>query len=278
MRTSGVSTSGRGFGVHDHVCWSYDDHADFLARAVEFLTEGLHLGLRTAFVAPGAADELRAQLSRAEPLARALADGALTVESLDGVYGPDEVVDPETQVAAYAAATEAALAQGFRGYRVAAEATALVRTPRQLEQFTRYEHRVDRYMVTHPFSALCAYRRDELDPSAVAQLAGLHPAASPDATPFRLHAGSDGTLTLAGELDFSSAETFPLVLERAGLPGGRVVIDGHDLEFVDHRSLWALADAAARRDATVVLRTGHPGVERLLGLLDVPRVTVERTA
>jgi len=42
-------------------------------------------------------------------------------------------VDPDAQVRTYAAATGAALAAGFTGLRVVAEATPLVRTPEQLD-------------------------------------------------------------------------------------------------------------------------------------------------
>ncbi|SFK74307.1 Anti-anti-sigma regulatory factor (antagonist of anti-sigma factor) [Amycolatopsis sacchari] len=281
MRRTGVSSAGRGFGPHDHLCWGYDDPADFHARAVEFLADGVSLGLKTSFVAPGDAGGLTEELSRSAPLAKALREGSLTIESLDGVYGEDEVVDPETQVATYAAATEAALAEGYRGYRVAAEATGLVRTPARLARFTRYEHRIDRYMAAHPFSAMCGYDQRELDEAAIVQLASLHPAASPGATPFRLHPDSDGVLSLSGELDHGTVGPFTLALERAQLlpeAGRRVLIDGRGLEFTDHRNLLALSDAAVRQDVTVVLRTGCPSARRLLELFEVPGVTLERAA
>jgi anti-anti-sigma regulatory factor len=280
MRISGETHAADGFGPHDHVCWAYDEAADFRARAAEFLADGVAQGLRTSFVAPGDVGRLRAQLRQFSELRGALSDGSLTVESLDGVYGEDEVVDPDRQVGVYASATRAALAHGFRGYRVVAEATALVRTQDQLTQFAHYEHRVDRYMAAHPFSAMCAYHRPSLRGESVALLASLHPAANPGASSFRLHTASDGTLTLSGELDHLTARTFPLALDRAELPdrSRELVIDGTGLEFVDHRNLYALADLAAREDLTVVLRTAYPGVRRMVDLLGVAGVTVERAA
>ena len=96
------------------------------------------------------------------------------------------MVDPDAQVRAYAAATGAALAADFTGLRVVAEATPLVRTPEQLDAFARYEPMIDGYMVTHPFSAMCAYDRRILDESAIAQLACLHTSTNAP-VPFRLH-------------------------------------------------------------------------------------------
>ncbi|TVT17286.1 MEDS domain-containing protein [Amycolatopsis acidiphila] len=280
MRISGVTRAADGFGPHDHVCWAYDEGADFRGRAAEFLADGVAQGLRTSLIAPGDPEQLRAGLRRSGVLADALRDGSLTVQSVEGVYGAEDVVDPETQAGVYAAATGAALADGFRGYRIVAEATALVRTPEQLAQFTRYEHRVDRLMAERPFSAMCAYHRPSLGAEAVALLASLHPASSPGTSPFRLHTASDGTLTLSGELDHLTARTFPLALERAEPAGqsGELVIDGTGLEFVDHRNLYALADLAAREELTVVLRTAWPGARRLVELLGIEGVTVERVA
>ncbi len=46
MGDSGASQSvGRS---HSHLCWVFDDHADFRAAAVEFLADGLARGLPRA--------------------------------------------------------------------------------------------------------------------------------------------------------------------------------------------------------------------------------------
>jgi anti-anti-sigma regulatory factor len=280
MRIWGATRGADGLGPHDHVCWAYDEGADFHPRAAEFLADGLAQGLRTSLVAPGDVGRLRADLRQSDALAAALCDGSLTVDSLDGMYGTDELVHPETQVGRYAAATEAAVADGFRGYRVAAEVTALVRTPEQLENFARYEHRVDRFMAEQPFSAMCGYHRPSLGDEPVALLASLHPAMSPGASSYRLHAAADGTLTVSGELDHLAARTFRRALEYAALGerSGDLVIDGSGLDFVDHRNLFALAEFAAREQLKVVLRTGYPGAKRLVELLGIEGIAVEAAA
>jgi DcmR-like sensory protein len=138
---------------HSHLCWVFDDYADFRAAAVEYLADGLARGLRVRYIA---------ELAPLERLEEARRPGAVEVLPVSGSYaGSARCVDSRTQVELYAADTRTAVAAGFTGLRVAADATMLVRTPAQLDAFARYEHQVDRYITLAPFSALCGYRRSE---------------------------------------------------------------------------------------------------------------------
>jgi hypothetical protein len=225
---------------------------------------------------------LTAELREIDGFDEAIARGALQVQSLDAIYPVGTVVDPATQVRTYAATTQAALAAGFTGLRVAAEATELVRTPAQLDSFTRYEHLVDRFMLTRPFSALCAYHHGELGERVVAQLASLHPHATAGATPFRLHArGGDGsTVALGGDLDLAGHDLLSLALDRArpGPVDGQVVIDAVELGFIDHRGMLILDDYAGRRGLQAVLRTSLSTPGRIVDILNLTNVRAERVA
>ncbi|HEY0495781.1 MAG TPA: MEDS domain-containing protein [Kutzneria sp.] len=260
MRASGTVEHGRGLGLHDHVCWSYDVVAEFRHRALEFLVEGLALGQRVCYIGDGTADALTADLRRADGMDEALREGAASVTSVRDAYRPDAVIEPEAQVATYASATKQALADGFAGLRVATDVTTMVRRPAQLDAFARYEHLIDDYMTGQPFAALCGYDRAELGVRAVAQLACMHPAGNRDIAPFRLYGSTDADCSaeLAGDLDLLSAELFPLALRRADPDprGDRLVLDASKVSFIDHRSLMALDDHAHERGAVVVLRTG----------------------
>jgi anti-anti-sigma regulatory factor len=270
----------RGLGAHDHVCWRYDDVAEFEARAREFLAEGLERGYRVCYIATGSSDALVETLRGIDGIDRALREGAAQVASLGATYRVGTVIDPEAQVRTYAAATEAAVNDGFAGLRVAADATPLVRTPRQLAAFARYEHLVDRYMANHPFSALCAYAAAEVDDRAFAQLGCLHPNTNAHSPGFRLHAVDDHVTALGGEVDTSSSELFTLALDRVDLRphNGELVLDATELTFLDHHSLLRLAERVADCGAPVVLRTSWPGLGRLVELLDLRDVHVERVA
>ncbi|HUQ59478.1 MAG TPA: MEDS domain-containing protein [Lentzea sp.] len=279
-RRSGFAEHGRGFGPHDHVCWRYRDERDLRDRVREFLSEGLALGHRVGYIGTGDPEILAEDLDGIDGIREALRTGAAQVASLDTTYPVGTVIEPAAQVRAYAEATDAALAAGFAGLRVAADCTSLVRTPQQLDAFSRYEHRIDRYMVDRPFSAMCAYDAGEVDDHAFAQLASLHPNANVSSAGFRLHAADERATAFAGEVDQTSEDLFALALHRADLRphDGQLAFDATGLTFLDHRTLLRLSRHAADRDASVVLRTSWPGVSKLVNLLDLANVRVECTA
>ncbi|WP_319458406.1 MEDS domain-containing protein [Micromonospora sp. RTP1Z1] len=264
--------------AYGHVCWAYDDPAALDARAVAFLAAGLAAGERVWLAAAGTPDSLTRRLDGLPGLGDALRRGSARMVSVDDAYGVDEVIDPETQVQHYAAATDGALADGYTGFRVMAEATPLARTAAQRDAFTRYEHLIDRYMRTRPMSAVCAYDRRELGDPAIAELACMHPETNAQVL-FRLHAADpdEGAVALAGELDPSNQRLFAAALERADPRpvDGRLVIEGTGLRFIDHRGLIRLGEHARHRGATAVLRTTGSAAARLAELLDLPDVRVE---
>ncbi|MFD0201929.1 MULTISPECIES: MEDS domain-containing protein [Saccharothrix] len=282
MRRSGIVLHTRDLGRHDHVCWSYDDRADVGLRVAEFLLDGLSRGQRVLYVGSGDAETLTDSVRGLDGIEAALASGAAQVAPLEPRYADGAVIDPQRQVEAYAEATEQAVAAGYRGLRVASEATPLVRSPAQLTAFLHYEHLVDRYMADHPFSALCAYDRTRLSEQALEQLASVHPSTNLPGVGFRLHASArpGHSAELSGEIDMFNRDVLVQVLERVRPQprDGRVVLDGAGLTFIDHRGLMSLDEYARRRATTLVLRTAFPGAARIAGLLDLPGVRVEPVA
>jgi anti-anti-sigma regulatory factor len=266
--------------VHGHVCWGYQRRDEFAGRAWEFLADGLSAGQRVLYVAPGDPELITAQICAAGPFEEGLRTGAVRISPVDSTYPTGTVVDPAGQVELYATATAQALAAGYTGLRVAADATSLVRTPAQLDAFARYEHLVDHFMATHPMSAICGYDTGELGEETVAQLACMHPEAHQVPAPFHLHGHArDGSAAaLTGELDMQARPLWALALQRAALrpAAGSIAIDATDLTFIDHRSLFDIADYAERNDTTVVLRTRLATPARLLELFGLTSVRVER--
>ncbi|OJF11217.1 DcmR-like sensory protein [Couchioplanes caeruleus] len=244
-----------------HVCLSYDEPAAFEAAARDFLAEGVAAGERVWYLAPAPPRDwsFRPELVR-----------------LGDHYPEAGVIDPAAGVAAYAAATERALADGYLGLRVAAEATPLVRTPDQLDAFARYEHLVDRYMRGAPFSALCGYDRVTLGDEAVDELACLHPVS---AAPFRLFALAPGPADagLAGELDWETHDLFARALARADPrpASGEWVIDADRLTFIHHGCLLHLDAYARAQGLTAVLRTRSVAPALLATLMDLTALRVE---
>lgn len=193
------------------------------------------------------------------------------------VYPRNGHFDPVAQMAAYVAATEDAVSAGFRGLRVVADATEMVRTRPRLDAFVRYEYAVGRYMRTAPLRAICVYDRTVLGDRAVEELACVH-RRSNAGLPFQLFAGRTAAETvLAGELDNTSEDLFTTVLERAELcpAGGEVTVHAERLEFITHRCLVALHRHAERRSFTVVIRTRLRTVAPMVTTLRLTRLRVE---
>jgi DcmR-like sensory protein/STAS domain-containing protein len=243
-----------------HVCLAFDSRAGLEERARDFLAEGAAAGALTRFIAAEAP---------ALPL---------PFVALGDTYADGAVVDPPAQVAAYTAATGAALAAGYSGLRVVADVTPLVRTPAQLDAFARYEFLIDRYIRDSDFTAMCAYDRAELGDDVIAELACMHSDVETPA-PFQLHAcpPGDGSAALAGELDLATDDLLGTTLRRTDLPGpgDEVVLQAGRLRFADHGSLMRLHEFAAERGTTVVLRDASPAIDRLARLLDLSRLRVE---
>lgn len=287
VRLSGVTETARGFGPHDHLCWVYDEPREFHSRAMEFLSDGLAQGQRVWYVADvdtevsaGAVwDELR-DMSEGNGSA-ALRRDAVQIESAGAGQAIVTAVDPIGQVRKFATVMQEALAAGFTGLRVVSESTLRLRTPELLNAWACCELLADRYMMTLPFSALCAYNRAELGEETIAHVACLHPTVNDGAAPFRLYSSCGVTASLSGELDLTSCELFATALRRADLRpvDGELIIDATGLDFIDHRNLLVLAAHARDCGATAVLRTGvTTSAARMVEILDVRDVRVEASA
>lgn len=270
MRTSGVTDVVVGMHPNDHLCWPFDDFAEFRARAAEFLVDGLAQGQRVCYVARG--DELATHLESEPVLAAALRDGRAEVVGLESHY---RTITPEVQVEAWAEATRAAIRDGFTGLRVAVDATALVRSPDSLDAFCRYEHLIDKYMTAEPFSAMCGYHRAELTEPVIARLNSLHPVNNARCAPFRLHATADG-IALHGEIDGVSLDLLSLALENAAPVRDPLRVDATGLRFIDHHGLLALHGYARSNAATLVLRSQRSSLPRLVSILELRDVECVR--
>ena len=262
VRSYGVIASTQDLGVNDHLCWIYDGHTSFLAEAVEFLAEGVRLGQRISYVGDHSLEQLRPYLARLGDVDALVAAGQFSVLSIAAVYEPVRYADAVAQAEVYAAAVANAMAAGFDGLRVAADATSLVESRDGLDEFARYEHVVDRLMAEGlRFSAMCGYDGSVLDASAAHELASIHPLTGGTDPTFAIFAVGDGVVAAVGEIDAMNASTFGTTVERilAVHPSDIVTLDGSGLAFIDHNGLLALDRAAASKGVRLRL-VGAPGV------------------
>ena len=168
----------------------------------------------------------------------------MVVETTCALYERGGTFYTSHQIIRYRRLTEQALADGYTGLRVAADATAMAATPEARRRFVEFELAVDQLMAGLPMSAMCAYDMTVLGASA-GGLCAVHPrddAPVAVAPAFRLCFGPDG-LRLSGEIDLINSELFELALDAATLcTEGDIGIDTSGLMFIDARGIVRLAE------------------------------------
>jgi anti-anti-sigma factor len=245
-------------GPADHVCWVYDDPSSFAAVAGRFLAGGLARGERLLFV--GELEGIEALSRPTSPLTgvdELVARGALELVPVERAYRTGQF-DADRQLAFYDELTRRSLAEGYTGLRVVADVTPLAADPRARADLIRWEHRADDFFASGAgMSAMCAYRRDRVDPAVLAEATAVHPQVhSPESVPpFRLWF-DDAGLAAAGTLDAYDADLAFRVLLASHVPGPVVRLDLSRVEFIDAagcRVLARWAQALASRSARLEL-------------------------
>ncbi|HST68626.1 MAG TPA: MEDS domain-containing protein [Solirubrobacterales bacterium] len=272
MRVHGSIEAGSGLGHDGHACWGFDDRQEFVDAALEFLTDGLRLGQRLAYVGGEPVAEQRELLDPLGDVGGLIDSGALQLFELSDLYRVGEPIDTEAQMAAYLAATDAAFADGYSGLRVAAQVTDLVAEPETWDAHVRWESAADRILSRRSLSALCGYERVALPSLLLDDLAAVHPAANGCAgsAPFHLFGDGDG-LALTGEVDLFSSATLDRALHFACDGNEPVSLDLGELDFIDHRGLEVLAAHAGRLagEGGCAIRHEPPVVNRLCEILEL---------
>ena len=171
------------------------------------------------------------------------------------------------------------LEAGYRGLRMFGNGSVRAQDPGQRAEQVRYEHLLDRLCLAHPVTMLCAYDGGLLGEAAVAELACVHRLARGELSPFHLSADPQADVALSGAVDTFSAAHLVTALDRIGIPapGEALRIDISALQFIDHRTLLALDQYAARRQATMVLQSAPSITQRLMKLTPLRALRWEET-
>lgn len=276
VRAHGVIDELPGAGAADHVCWIYDDDAEFDAAVQEFLAGGMARGERVLCVGERVVEGLRTATGGVPALEELIAQGAVETLTLAEVYEATGPFRPEQQLSYYSGATRRALDAGFSGLRVIAEVSGLATDPDRRPELVRWEQIADDYAAHDSgFSAMCAYRA-ELAPEALADLASLHPLVrgSREASGFALFSETD-RLVLAGSVDTFSSDRLARLLATAPTGGDGVVLDVADLDFLDVASCRALAHWVADlvgRSVAVEMAGSSRLLRRMWHVLGLERV------
>jgi hypothetical protein len=276
-RQQGIVGSAAGLTPFGHLGWGYKTRAEYLARAAEYIADGLDHNQRVEYIGNGSNEVLRAELA-GMPAIRERLDSVVVKPSAEHYtfHAGSDVIDAEATMIEYLRATEKAVADGYTGLRAVVDVTAVSRTPAQRDEYARLEFLIDTKVVALPISLLCGYDAGQLGAGA-SELVCLHPLVNRGATPFRLYTEPEADYALAGAVDTADDELFTTTLRRLWplTPEETVVLDAQGLEFIGHRQLYALERLARGDGRRVVLRTDERVVIRLAELLDLTNLQVQ---
>lgn len=160
-----------------HACMAYVSAEERTIAIAAFLREGIRRGERVLYAAaPDSRDPVAAQLQEMGlPVNRLREQEALMLIGDEGLYrfGPD--FDPRAQAGRLAAVIERARADGFNGFRGAADLPADLEQRVRPEAFLRYEAAAHEVLVSQRSLGLCAYDRRRVGAELLLGLLRTHP-------------------------------------------------------------------------------------------------------
>lgn len=263
----------------DHLCWVHGGDDAWREAVAAFLDDGARGRDRLLYVRAGNETSLVDDLAGLPGRDAMLRTGQLGVLPLSQAGADGAAAGEATQLTVLAAEAEAAAAAGYRGLRIAAEASPFVSSDDGARRFIAYEALLDAVVDGAPLTMLCGYDGRTVDDCTARQLAFVHPL-RPDRDPDvagALYADGPSRWRLTGEVDMLAHTALDAAL--AGFPdAAEVHFDLRDLEFVDVGSTRSLVTLARRLAPAgrVVLHEPPPVLELILdaGWGDVPGLQV----
>jgi len=259
---------------HDHVAWFGEGARDLYSVATAALANGARRGEKLMFVAE---DPDPVRLSGVDGLERLLQSGQLELVAIDAVYGTGNAFSADAQLTTFQGVLAGALADGYRGIRVVADNTPLVRGDAEsFHRWLAWEQLTDRFQAASMVTGVCFFDHTALSGERQADLAALHPVRSASVLEPSFSLVSDGdAVCVSGTLDASSAGQFRRILGAA--PVDRpLVVDLSGVEFVDRDGLLVLPESASSDRPLRVRGDGH--LRELVSLVGgaTPQLQFER--
>jgi hypothetical protein len=277
MTTCSAAIPVDAIGPGHHVCGLFDRAAERHEVLVEYVEAGLAAGERVwVFTDARPGEDLAATLAGAGvDVAGAQRRGALALVAAADSYLRELPFTPERMVADLHAAVDAALADGYTGFRVTGDMGWAARDLPGADRLEEYERAVEEVYATRPATGLCQYTSGEFPHDRLAGLCGSHthvaqrPVLS-ETELLRIHRlAAPGWLRVSGEADVTGALLLRDEVERTE---GDVHLDVRRLRFADVCGLRPLTELA--RERRIVLHHPTDGLRRLLMLLkpSLPRL------
>ncbi len=279
-----------GIARGDHVCAVLDSQAVQEELVTEFVEAGLRDHERVAYFAGDDCPErvlgmLHAGgISTAEPLALGR---LLVIPALDHDRG-ERPFDPSRRIAGLNAAIDAALEDGYSGFRATGEQWSTCELPSE-ELLVEYERRVGELCAARAAAGLCQYDSARCDRPLLERMSELHehvvrnPLVSANEllriVPLSEDNEGNCWLRVAGEVDLSNTELLLAALDEH--EHGDLHLDLARLRFVDLRgveTLQDLADALLPSERKLVLHNAPTTLRRVIEIVGAHMRGVEISA
>jgi hypothetical protein len=161
----------------DHVCALYSSENELADIVGTFLAEGLHKSERCWYL-PASDDPnaVRAALRRRQVDATLAAErGALSILSSTSAYNVRGDFDPEETMVVFSEAIEQALADGFNGFRAAANMSWALDLEDGPERLITYEALLRSLFSSARATGLCLYDRNRMPLAVIDGALSTHP-------------------------------------------------------------------------------------------------------
>jgi ABC-type transporter Mla MlaB component len=257
----------------EHACCRFASAEDRGLLTVALVRDAARRGYKVLYLCPGedvdAAVEALARLD--ESVTQALARGQIEVKSAVGTYLPDGAFDPQRMLDCLREEHERAEAEGYAGLSLTGDMSWAFTEPVGAQALGEYEERLNDVGLGAAPVLLCQYDHSTGRLGSMSDLLlSVHdvdfpPELAPLARHDQLAAARvlpEGTLRLAGELDFGCAPALAAVLDTHF--HGPLALDLYELSYVDVTGMRALR---GRKGQPVTIFSASEQVLRLAELL-----------
>lgn len=161
---------------NDHFALVYDSTEDLFTTAIPFVRQGLERGEKCMYVV---GESTRAELAdtmreRGIDVGAAVESGALVFNTVEETYLEGGSFDTAEMMQTYADAIKEATEE-FEAFRLAAETTWVIEEDLTVEEFMKYESKVNDIFEGEDAIALCLYNRAEFPSSGICDVVRVHP-------------------------------------------------------------------------------------------------------
>ena len=271
----------------DHACLTFASDVQRREAVTRFVARGL-AGREKVYYFADADLAAVPQFLHASGVAAgdAIDRGQLVVLSAEGAYLPDGSFRPGAMMELLGGLIDAAVGEGYAGFRLAAEMTWMLRSGLDAAAIASYERTASAVFSSRPACAMCHYDRRRFPVEVVAAAEAAHPYV---ATADPVYA--DGLLTLtpvydpaglqvAGDIDLSNTGAWQsalaglVALAAAADRADEVRLDLAGLGFIDVQGVRALARTAAGMAAghRLIVDSAPPELLRMLQLSGWDRI------